>query len=69
MTILTRFAPSPTGKFMSGTPEQLCFAGCFAKAQNGQFMLRLDDTDAERSTEAFAQGIIEDLAWLGVECR
>ena len=66
MTILTRFAPSPTGKIHVGNARTALFCWLFAKAQNGQFMLRLDDTDAERSTEAFAQGIIEDLAWLGL---
>ena len=66
MTILTRFAPSPTGKIHVGNARTALFCWLFAKSQNGQFMLRLDDTDAERSTEAFARGIIEDLAWLGL---
>ncbi|MGC6472265.1 MAG: glutamate--tRNA ligase [Parvibaculales bacterium] len=67
MTVLTRFAPSPTGKIHVGNARTALFCWLFAKANDGRFMLRLDDTDAERSTEAFAQGIIDDLAWLGLE--
>lgn len=66
MSIITRFAPSPTGRLHVGNARTALFCALYAKANGGQFMLRLDDTDAERSTEAFAQGIIEDLAWLGL---
>lgn len=66
MTVLTRFAPSPTGKIHVGNARTALFCWLFAKANGGQFMLRLDDTDSERSTEAFARGIITDLAWLGL---
>ncbi len=66
MTILTRFAPSPTGKLHVGNARTALFCWLFAKANGGRFMLRLDDTDAARSTHAFARAIIEDLAWLGL---
>ena len=66
MSIITRFAPSPTGRLHVGNARTALFCALFAKANGGQFMLRLDDTDVERSTEAFAQGIIDDLAWLGL---
>ena len=66
MSIITRFAPSPTGRLHVGNARTALFCALFAKANDGQFMLRLDDTDSERSTEAFAQGIIEDLTWLGL---
>ena len=58
MSIITRFAPSPTGRLHVGNARTALFCALFAKANDGQFMLRLDDTDSERSTEAFAQGII-----------
>ena len=60
-----RFAPSPTGRIHIGNARTAMFNWLFAKPE-GSFILRLDDTDQERSTEAFAQGIIEDLAWLGI---
>ncbi|HAK98847.1 MAG TPA: glutamate--tRNA ligase, partial [Rhodobiaceae bacterium] len=66
MSIITRFAPSPTGRLHVGNARTALFCALFAKANGGQFMLRLDDTDAERSTEAFAQGIVDDLTWLGL---
>ncbi len=59
MTILTRFAPSPTGKIHVGNARTALFCWLFAKAQNGQFMLRLDDTDAERSTEALRRALLK----------
>ena len=60
-----RFAPSPTGRIHIGNARTALFNWLFAKP-DGKFILRLDDTDRERSTEEFAQGIVEDLAWLGV---
>ncbi len=62
-----RFAPSPTGRLHIGNIRTALINWLFASASDGCFILRLDDTDVERSTEAFAQGIIDDLAWLGVE--
>lgn len=61
-----RFAPSPTGRLHIGNIRTALYNWLFAKQQDGDFILRLDDTDQERSTQEFAQGIVEDLAWLGM---
>jgi glutamyl-tRNA synthetase len=61
-----RYAPSPTGKLHLGNARPALINWLFAKANAGTYVLRLDDTDAARSTEAFAKGIETDLAWLGV---
>jgi len=66
MTVVTRFAPSPTGHLHVGNIRAALHNWLFARAHDGRFLLRLDDTDAERSTEAFAQAIRDDLAWLGL---
>jgi len=66
MTITVRFAPSPTGRIHVGNIRTALMNFLFASAKGGDFVLRLDDTDLERSTEEFAQGIIEDLNWLGL---
>ncbi|HUJ36254.1 MAG TPA: glutamate--tRNA ligase [Hyphomicrobium sp.] len=66
MVVTVRFAPSPTGRLHVGNVRTAILNWLFAKAEGGTFMLRLDDTDAERSTEAFAEGIREDLRWLGL---
>lgn len=65
MTI-TRFAPSPTGQLHVGNIRTALHNWLYAKSRNGRFILRLDDTDTARSTDAYAQGIREDLAWLGL---
>jgi glutamyl-tRNA synthetase len=67
MTIAVRFAPSPTGRIHAGNIRTALINWMFARQRGGRFLLRLDDTDAERSTEAFAHGIREDLAWLGLD--
>ena len=64
--VRVRFAPSPTGRIHVGNIRTALFNWLFARHNEGEFMLRLDDTDAERSTEAFAQGIKDDLTWLGL---
>lgn len=64
---LVRFAPSPTGRLHVGNVRTALFNWLFARRQAGAFVLRLDDTDRERSTEAFAQGIQDDLRWLGLD--
>ena len=66
MSVTVRFAPSPTGRLHAGNIRTALFNFLFARAQDGSFVLRLDDTDRERSTEAFVQGIRKDLAWLGL---
>ncbi|WP_343344609.1 glutamate--tRNA ligase [Sphingomicrobium sp. XHP0239] len=62
----TRFAPSPTGRLHVGNIRTALQNFLLARKHGGAFLLRLDDTDAERSTEAFAQSIRDDLAALGL---
>ena len=62
-----RFAPSPMGKLHLGNAYVAVLNWLFARAQGGTFMLRLDDTDAERSRAALAGQIKVDLAWLGLD--
>jgi len=64
--VLVRFAPSPTGRLHVGNIRTAILNWLHAKKHGGRFMLRLDDTDRTRSTEEFAEGIREDLAWLGL---
>lgn len=66
MTVVVRFAPSPTGRLHIGNARTALLNWLFARREGGKFLLRLDDTDTERSTEAFAQGIRDDLDWLGL---
>jgi glutamyl-tRNA synthetase len=66
MAPTVRFAPSPTGLLHIGNARPALFNALFALKEGGRFVLRLDDTDRERSTEAFAAAIGEDLAWLGI---
>ncbi len=61
-----RFAPSPTGRLHLGNARPALFNWLFAKSTGGEFVLRYDDTDAERSTTEFADAILVDLAWLGI---
>ncbi len=67
MTVKVRFAPSPTGKLHVGNIRTTLFNWLYARHHGGVFILRLDDTDKVRSTAAFAQGIRDDLDWLGLE--
>lgn len=66
MSIIVRLAPSPTGRLHIGNIRAALVNWLFARREGGKFMLRLDDTDVERSTQEFADGIVEDLAWLGI---
>jgi len=66
MTIKTRFAPSPTGHLHVGNIRTALHNWMFAKKEGGTFLLRLDDTDAERSKEEYVEAIRADLAWLGL---
>ena len=61
-----RFAPSPTGRLHVGNARVALINWLYARQHGGSFLLRMDDTDEERSTQAFAQGIEEDLTWLGL---
>ncbi|MES2498319.1 MAG: glutamate--tRNA ligase [Pseudomonadota bacterium] len=64
--VVTRFAPSPTGRLHVGNIRAALHNWMWARAHGGRFLLRLDDTDAERSTEENATAIRADLAWLGL---
>ena len=66
MSIKTRFAPSPTGKLHAGNARAALINWLFAKQQGGQFLLRIDDTDLERSKAEYEEAIKADLAWLGL---
>lgn len=66
MTVKVRFAPSPTGKLHVGNIRTALINWLFARSQNGVFVLRIDDTDLERSTKANEDAIREDLTWLGM---
>ncbi|WP_439814817.1 glutamate--tRNA ligase [Zavarzinia sp. CC-PAN008] len=66
MTVAVRFAPSPTGLLHLGNARIAVVNARFAQANGGTLLLRLDDTDTERSTAEFAAAIEEDLAWLGI---
>ena len=63
--VAVRFAPSPSGRLHVGNIRPAVLNYLFARANGGSFMLRMDDTDAEKSTQAFAEGIERDLTWLG----
>jgi glutamyl-tRNA synthetase len=67
MTVRTRFAPSPTGPMHIGSVRTALFNYLYSRHCGGEFLLRIEDTDRERSTEAATRGIIESLDWLGLE--
>lgn len=62
-----RFAPSPTGLMHLGNTRTALFSALFAKAQQGIFMLRVEDTDRQRSTVEFTEQLLQDLRWLGLD--
>src|SRR5882757_1875244 len=66
MTTVVRFAPSPTGLLHVGNARTALLNWLFAKKMGGRFLLRIDDTDAARSTKAFEEAIYRDLGWLGL---
>jgi glutamyl-tRNA synthetase len=67
MAVTVRFAPSPTGRIHAGNIRTALINFLFARKTGGNLIFRLDDTDRDRSTEEFAHGIREDLAWLGID--
>src|SRR5205807_4873368 len=67
VTVRTRFAPSPTGSLHIGNVRSGLFAWLFARHNRGTFILRIDDTDRERSTRESLQEQLEDLRWLGID--
>ncbi|HVZ09995.1 glutamate--tRNA ligase [Rhodopila sp.] len=67
MTVRTRFAPSPTGPLHIGGVRTALFNYLYSRHYGGEFLLRIEDTDRERSTREATQGIIESLDWLGLD--
>ena len=67
MTVVTRFAPSPTGNLHIGSARTALFSWLYAKRHNGRFLLRIEDTDRQRSTEESTNAILESLKWLRLE--
>ena len=65
--VVTRFAPSPTGHLHVGGARTALFNWALARSLGGRFLLRIEDTDQARSSEEATRGILEDLAWLGIE--
>ncbi len=65
--VVTRFAPSPTGNLHIGGARTALFCWAFARRMGGHFLLRLEDTDRARSSEASAEAILRDLAWMGID--
>src|SRR5208282_2882803 len=66
MTIVTRFAPSPTGFLHIGGARTALFNWLYARGRNGKMLLRIEDTDRERSTQAAIDAILDGLNWLGI---
>src|SRR3989344_4960764 len=64
--IRTRIAPSPTGNLHVGTAHTALFNFLFARHHGGEFVVRIEDTDLERSDKKFEKNIIEGLSWLGI---
>src|SRR6202030_972458 len=67
MTVVTRFAPSPTGLLHVGGARTALFCWLYARRTGGRFILRIEDTDRERSTEEAVRVILEGMAWLGLD--
>ncbi len=67
MTVVTRFAPSPTGFLHIGGARTALFSFLYAKRHGGRFLLRIEDTDRERSTQEAVDAIFEGMAWLGLK--
>ena len=67
MMVRTRFAPSPTGYLHIGGARTALFSWAYARRHGGKFILRIEDTDQERSTQQSTQAILDGLAWLGLD--
>src|ERR1700676_1487187 len=65
--IVTRFAPSPTGFLHIGGARTALFNWLYARGRGGKMLLRIEDTDRERSTQAAIDAILDGLSWLGIE--
>ena len=67
MTVRTRFAPSPTGFLHVGGARTALFSWLYAKKHGGQFVLRIEDTDLERSTSESVNAILQGMEWLDLD--
>ena len=67
MTVVTRFAPSPTGFLHIGGARTALFNWLYARGRGGKMLLRIEDTDRERSTQAAIEAILDGLSWLGID--
>jgi len=67
MKVRTRFAPSPTGYLHLGGARTALFCWLFARRHSGSFVLRVEDTDRERSTDESVQAILDGMDWLGLD--
>ena len=67
MTVRVRFAPSPTGYLHIGAARSALFNWLYARKTGGKFLLRIEDTDLQRSTDESTRSIIEGLEWLGLD--
>jgi glutamyl-tRNA synthetase len=67
MSVITRFAPSPTGYLHIGGARTALYSWLHAKANNGKFILRIEDTDLERSTPEAVQAIMDGMSWLNLD--
>ncbi|MFH1223824.1 MAG: glutamate--tRNA ligase family protein, partial [Pseudomonadota bacterium] len=66
-TLRVRFAPSPTGGLHPGNARIAVFNWLFARRNNATYVLRIEDTDLERSEKEFEESILCDLGWLGID--
>src|ERR1700735_1433875 len=67
MTVVTRFAPSPTGFLHIGGARTALLTWLYARGHGGKMLLRIEDTDRERSTQAAIDAILDGLSWLGIK--
>src|SRR5258708_37871354 len=65
--VITRFAPSPTGSLHLGNARTAFFSHLWARKSGGRFILRIEDTDAERSRLSFRDDLMAEMRWLGLE--
>ncbi len=65
--VKTRFAPSPTGNLHIGGARTALFNWLYARHHGGTFILRIEDTDRERSKDEYTKDIVDGLAWLGID--
>src|ERR1041384_7245041 len=67
MTVRTRFAPSPTGYLHIGGARTALYSWLYARRQGGEVLLRIEDTDRERSTDDAVKAIFDGMEWLGLK--